>query len=503
MMPGSTMHVTVVRLDPNHHPWRLPREADLQCRLLNVPISYTPGQAGVPFSYTALPGRYLEALAEFAVPAQNAAPLLLLNPAYDLPAIVLEALLAELGDLEFGTLQESHASAIILTDLRQRVLAYALPSGVCKNSLDNLRFLSCFDPQLDASLLGQAGIRSVVRSLRLPNNTQLPEALPSFDGLELIARASTAARVRMLECGASKTYAISHHHAGDVLLALQAISRSTRRIDKFVVNQAYADIVREVSPQLPILEIESDVPRRGKLASLYHPLNDEALFLERVLLPALPVDASFIYLRPLRNYNSADWTLAAQMAFALGSRTDANVFPAASPLLAKDIQPAIATEASNPHFGYRILLHFDGGWPLKIYPEAWQHELIEALGQVGYQVSVLADGTGNFSVPQHSFTSLAGLNSLLGMHDLLIGMDSFPCHYAALHLAKPTLCLFGSTSIKNIAHAAPGYIAAHCGLECSPCSDSRVCRRYGGGECHNFLPPKNVVSLVRQCLEHH
>src|SRR5690606_24540786 len=140
----------------------------------------------------------------------------------------------------------------------------------------------------------------------------------------------------------------------------------------------------------------------------------------------LPPDSSFLFLRPSRGYIDADYTLAAQLAYTVGNLGDETRYPQGATLVAPNPAELAAAHYPLPVVrGPRVLLHFDGGWPLKVYPSEWQHELVTLLRAAGFQPSVL--GSSVQGVPSYQFEGLGSFQTLLQQHDLLIGMDSFPC----------------------------------------------------------------------------
>jgi len=81
MLPATPVPLLVLRLATEHKPWRLPREAGLRLRLINVPVSYGPGEPGLPYAFPALPGRYLADMVELAFQEDWKGPKAILNPA--------------------------------------------------------------------------------------------------------------------------------------------------------------------------------------------------------------------------------------------------------------------------------------------------------------------------------------------------------------------------------------------------------------------------------------
>lgn len=490
----------VVRLAVDGRRWRLPREADLSLRLLNVPLARRLDEPGLPYSCMALPGRYLADLLAHAAQTSWQGPVLILNPTWEPGPDGLRALVAEMADRAGEP--ESDAGWQLLLNQADQLLAYALPARAPRPDAAlqfALRWLSGADAALDVQLLAGLGIAARVCSVRTRDYAAVPRALPVFPEMQGLPRLAAQARVRQQAVGGAQTLAVVTHHAGDVLLTVRALEACGQGITGIVVHRAYQDVARAVHGRLPIIAVGGPLPARAGLSSPAQPLNEDLRYFERVVQPQLPADSAFVLLRPSRGYIDADTTLAAQIAYAVGARGDEAHYPRGVVIRACD---APSTQAPPPALpvvrGRRVLLHLDGGWPLKVYPPRWRAELLGALQAAGFQVSVLDARLEG--APSHRFSDLAALDALLRDHDLLIGMDSFPCHYASQQLGLPTICLFGPTRSINLAHAAPNYLAAEQGLPCVPCSARQICPHFGGNWCRNFVPPARVAELALNCL---
>lgn len=548
MNQAFTTPLLVVRLNARNTAWRLPRTADSLLEVINAPVALAQDQAGLPFSYTALPGRYLAELLHTAKQWHRGQTVSLLNPAFDIPSDILALLLAEQAEAQTEasyapatatTLASSTQSALsatvhtaaepieLILDLEERILAYNVPASVLDafNAHPAVRDLSTLNAALDQTLINAMGFACRLRRVRTSCDFTATPALPFLQGMTSIAHHTANARLRcLLAGGLNETWAVLTHHAGDVLLALKVIEHCKRPLEGLITHAAYADIVRTVMPDLPLILVEGPLAARGISAPASHALNDELIYFERVVQHLLPAQAGLVFLRPVRGYVEADYTLAAQLAFTLGSRDDVAAFPSGNSVylhpepegiaVTMGPGPEITTASSLEKLdelatnlpkvrGKRVLLHFDGGWPLKVYPTQDQRALIQLLQAQGCQIAVL--GVAPDVVPDgvtfHRFTHLAALRDLILAHDLLIGMDSFPCHFASLHLGVPTLCLYASTRQINLAHAAPDYLAISQGLGCTfSCGSRMLCPRFGGAQCRNFIDPTTVANLFARCL---
>jgi ADP-heptose:LPS heptosyltransferase len=188
----------------------------------------------------------------------------------------------------------------------------------------------------------------------------------------------------------------------------------------------------------------------------------------------------------MRRYDRARYHLADQWRFSLSN----------------DLHPLVAEQVEAPPparkaMGRSVLLHFEGGWSLKIYPRAAQRELVQRLLDMGFAVTVASGEDLGIACRKVRIGGVEHLKETLAAHAIFVGMDSFPTHYA-VHVAKhPTLCLFASTQPQN-SDAPPSafYQALHRGLSCVPCSSATICPAFGGTECRNFTPPDEVARHV-------
>lgn len=528
-LPVAPPALLAIRLDTTGQPWRLPLQADRYVELINLPVARHADEAGVPFSFAALPGFYINELLQAARPWQGGRHLLVLNPAWELDLEVLQAALADWHDAHANpavfqsaarppTATGGRADVIILQGRGQQVLGYLfapawqhhLPSTI-------LQDLSGFCASTDQQLLQAAGAHARLHRLPLWASPHAAYMLASYPSIEGFALHGAQARIRALQAQAGGgTWAVITHHAGDLLLALKVLARHRQTINGVVVHETYADIAQDVLPGLPLNTVSGPVQARGQLASWAHPLHDELLYFERHVLPQMPQDVGIRMIRPVRNYTDARWPLQAQMAVVLaGAEAVANwpvprVYlpdPARLPQRYQPNAPKARLQGSAslpPLAGRRVLVHLDGGWPLKLLPQAQQAELFTGLQALGCHISAMGRPSASTQqlahVEWHRFTSLAQLRALMQQHDLLIGMDSFPSHYAALHLNQPVLCLFGPTSQAHLAHAAPHYVATSRQLACSPCAGYNTCPEYGGPACHNFTDVPTLLNMVASAL---
>lgn len=289
--------------------------------------------------------------------------------------------------------------------------------------------------------------------------------------------------------------AVMPHHAGDVLFFALAWNRVETHVGRLAVNKTYCDIAADLAPGLALLPIEqppanrSDDFRQGKVT----PEHDYF----RAFRDGLPGNSFYYYCRPSRDYNLTRFHLIDHFAFALGRRSCV-----AENLLSRQC-PVVPFKPDIPAEPVRVLLHFDAGWSLKVYPKDAQEHLIDLLHAKGCRITVLAGTT--YEHPKCRVTTFRGygpFKELVKSHHILVGMDSFPSHYAAHVLGLPTICLFASTRPENSdAPSALNYARLEKGLSCRPCYGIARCPANGKDYCGNFVGPEVVAAEVVRMLE--
>jgi hypothetical protein len=401
----------------------------------------------------------------------------------------------EFSETELGLLAHYLLSArgswdgLILEDGQGSPVGYVLP---CRDPDEDTRFLSllsCVDAELDAALLAALYGASPAR-VKLPIGYRVAlgvEAFYSVPGALLTYRWLAEQGMRALRAAgkegarALRFAAIMPFNAGDVLFAALSMRRAPGFCQALVVDRRYAAIAREAAPQLDLVEIELE-PRRVDGV-----LDWEWVLAERIKA-GLPDGYVYSYCRPSRRYDRQRVHLMDQYAFGMGDGCSSDSIRDRMP-------PSLALGPGDR----AVLLHFDGGWPMKIYPLHWQRDLVARLQSAGYRVTVCSENDEALSagVEQFRFTSLGHLKSRILESDILVGMDSLPAHYATHLLGAPTLCLFASTHPANSdAPAHPGYAALHQQLPCTPCGTFSRCPRFGGAECRNFTSPQAVFEAI-------
>lgn len=403
----------------------------------------------------------------------------------------------------------------VLTDINNLPIGYLFPSFIPSIDSKYLTLLSATSGSLDAELL-QSLFHTKTRCLSAPRIKLKNFDNGGFSFRELADTYTWAAKkaheailkaysennseekstISLEKCRDNIPFtAIMPFHAGDVLFFTIAFNYTNTHISRLAVNSVYKNIVSEICPELNCLTLKTPPPNREPKGNTSRPTPDH-VFLNQVK-EQLPLDSFYYFCRQSRNYNLPDFHLIDQFAFALGSS-----FNSIEDLLFNRNTPPSPFHPQTQTKEKRILLHFDGGWPLKVYPSEPQEILTRLLISKGYQVTVLSDTPlPNLKCDVVPFSNLDSFEDLLRSHHLLVGMDSFPCHYAAHILGLPTICLFASTKPSN-SNAPPTSIYSHLeqGLKCRPCYATNTCPIYGDNFCRNFVPPEVVVEKVDEIL---
>lgn len=281
------------------------------------------------------------------------------------------------------------------------------------------------------------------------------------------------------------------HHAGDVLFYALAARDTVSHISRIVVNRQYANILDEVIPEYGVYTIEPSSPKRVGSGG-----SDEQYFLD--FAPDLPPFSFYYYCRQARNYNLSEFNLIDHFGFALGQS-----FFDRKDLISVAKKEPVPFKPAIPEHPLRILLHFDAGWGLKVYPEHFQQVLVQNLLLKGIEITILGTEDRDFgSYRSVKFTDLESLKGLLKSHHLLVGSDSFPSHYAAHVLGLPTICLFGPTKpVNSDARISSRYRYLERELPCRPCCHVDYCITHSKPWCNNFISPEQLLEELFAMLE--
>lgn len=415
--------------------------------------------------------------------------------------------------LVLDTLRQLNAqdSLTVLIDQNNTPVGYIFPSWLDVKDSRFISLLSTVNGEIDAELLRRVFFTevTVVQVTHLNLNKSLHNNFwyESNLGIYLwIAKVAIAVLKLQVQVGDKLTAehqrnnipftAVIPYHAGDVLFFSLAYKNSRSCFSRAVINKAYQDIVTDVVPALSVLPIDLPLVNRDEDFQCGKITYDHEYF-ER-FRDDLPKDSFYAYLRPSREYNVTKFHLIDHFAFALGSR-----------LCSRDDLLSVNKEAPTvfipavPVMPIRVLLHFDGGWPLKVYPKEQQQKLIDLLHAKGYEITVLARENDEFTkCAVTTFRNFKTFAELLKSKHILIGMDSFPAHYATHILGLPTICLFANTRPENSnSVSAANYVFLENGLHCRPCAGIAECPLYGNTYCKNFVSPEVVANEVNKLLQ--
>ncbi|KXB31456.1 hypothetical protein AT959_07280 [Dechloromonas denitrificans] len=445
------------------------------------------------------PARYLQELAVrlSANHSGKAEQRLVFNPLFQLDK---QEIWLTLSAIRAAT---PYTGITVLADPSGKPVAYLFPGKVIGGNEAYLSLLSTVDAELDARLCSKL-FNQETRNLPVAgfnlaktshNGFTYEENLPIYRWV-----AAHALKVLANHPGKAPNElpvaAIMPHHAGDVLFFALAWNSIRPTVNSLVVNASYRAIADDIAPSLNLIPL--DIP----------PINRTPEFRQGNVMPEgeyfkafsdlLPTSHLLLYMRPSRDYNVSRFHLIDHFAFALGR----HVWRDTDLLGNRPLLHAQQFPKSHPDQPTRILLFFDGGWPLKVYPRHAQQRLIDIFHRDGFNVTVLAGKGEHYERCSTAlFENYAQLKNLLKSQDIMVGMDSFPTHLAAHVLHLPTLCLFASTRPQNSdAPASPHYRFLEQGLPCRPCYGIARCPRYGNTECANFSPPCNVKDAVEVML---
>jgi len=430
------------------------------------------------------------------------------NPRFHVNAFVLQAVIS------FLSRRKIKGETCVVGDKKNNPVAY-LFSGTHEEFHEKyLTLLSLVDARLDAHYLGFVFSRPV-RVLNCKNVKAIVDPENGFTegaGLKMLCRWPAEHACRWFECVETEAgvkhslsgeeaaerlkglpvSAVMPYFAGDVLFCAIAAREIKSLFDALIVCESYIDILSSVDHKLASRALERPVWRRNPIKE-----EDEMIYYKD-LLNALPDDSLHYNMRVFRKYENSDHHLIDQAAFALGaSMTNQDELVTRKRERSNHRKPLKRAEQ-----GWKVLLYFDGGWDLKVYPVELQYELINRLRQNSVEVTVLSNRENCYDgVKVAAFQSLEQLQQLILDQHIIVGMDSFPIHFSEHVIGRPSICLFGSTKPANSDSFRPGYYKAlENGMSCRPCSGQKSCHRYKLPYCRNFVSPDAVSVEVFQML---
>ena len=449
-------------------------------------------------SFVSTPSRYLFEMARRTLEAQgDTRRILVFNPLLRLSTYLVRLTLARVAG-------SGHADAVVRSS-NGLPLAYLLNLEPGED-YRHLVLLSCSNPELDRSLLAALYFRSVamlvvdfpclttISNGFLPGPYWLPMEWCAQNALAVMREVDGGTTAPIAQRRASRDAirlsAFFTHHAGDALfMGIAAGMTENPLYDEILINEAYYPIIEKLHGKVRFSPIAGPIPFRGEYRK-----EDCQHFLD--MAPRLAKGVFHVYCRGIRNYNFTNFHYIDHFRFCLGvSLTDDRQLHRG--VIGGSVHPA----RSNSNVPPTILLHFDAGWPLKVYPRSLQLELVASLMEEGFRLIALDAREPLPNVESLRFGNLEEFDALLDRVDIVIGMDSFPAHYAAQARAIKTIHLFSSTHpVHSWAGEGANHRALHNGKSCCPCLGWDKCVRHGGAVCHNFAHPIDVVRAVAEVL---
>jgi SAM-dependent methyltransferase len=455
-----------------------------------------PGPSRLPDANFAPPGRYVAEILRRLRRHTLARRWLVMNPRF-LPSP--EAVSVTVATALAGP---EDADAVVVEDARGRTAAILFRREIEDADLRVVGAVSAIDPRLDARLLGAAfGWNVEVRradtelgavdanGFLLGSFSPVASLYPATALLAALGNRGTGepeARRRGL-----RRVAVLPYHAGDLLFLCQAL-QAAPLADAIVTLEAFAPIARHVVPGMEPVALDPPVPRgpptpRDELSWVVEVAETAR---EQRRRAGRPLDGIFHLLRPQRDYNRSALHLRDSLWFTLGGESEP--FPELWPAERAQVRDPAAVAAAR-----EVVLHLDGGWPLKGFPKERRPELLANVREAGFAPVILGPPDPALQECRFEpFTTVDAYRALLDGCAGVIAVDSFPAHYA-VHHGVPTVYLFASTHPRNSRYPSTAVCETlHVPLPCVPCNDPTTCRLDGGSVCHATGTPAEAVSAL-------
>lgn len=469
------MHKTIILLTSDHFKYNLDSSLSKDFSLLFFEKIfqhelYNPEQPQILQAMGASCARMAEKMLIYANKKNTASAYLLFNPKLNLTNQQLATILiavqsTQIKQWAYWTTPQNVPLALFIP---------ALPEN-----LFFLRFLSWTDAVVDQQLLNQHNISTTATSILEIEESQYSNVFYRADQEAKLLAQHYVSAVKP----AQQYILLCPYHAGDVLFACLALKKSRHPFTALMINQSYIDIVKRVLPDMPILALTMPPPDREGMADL-----NEIIYFNEYIYPQIPKDIPFYNFRCTQNHQLSNMHLIDQFRYAL---TD-------EPMDFIQDQKIINPPIEGTRDKKKILLHLDGGWHLKKYPLPYQKILLKQLIAAGFNVTVISsDHLDITGIQWEKFQNLAQIEQLIRNHDLILGMDSFPIHFAIHVLEHPSIILFSSTRPENATGPQSNLIKYYNNnLSCSPCHHKNVCKRFEINHCVNFLKPEMAFAAI-------
>ena len=432
------------------------------------------------------------------------------NPLFEMDPQIVRGVLNELSSFPYGD------KFVLISDCDNTPIGYLFPATLLEDESKFLSLLSTVDSSLDRRYLDSVFLTSSLEivlstvSLRgrgLNNFSFTPDQVDIYrwtteNAIDVLTTSfgsvKTATNSGKDEGTLKKELrnkipfaAIMPYQAGDALFFAIAATHAGTHFTRIVIHALFKDIISE-----NLASFEQVVLSSPLLQKEGRKVGDDEYLNEAVR--NLPAGSFYYYCRPSRCWFKTSFHLIDKFAFALGKSFLSN-----DELLSKNLpKPALYRPAVRSQ-EYHILLHFDAGWPLKVYPKSWQEKLIDLLYGKGFSITVLAtEEKEEQRFKSVTFKGLSQFKELLASNHLLIGMDSFPVNYAVHVVGLPTICLYSSTNpAVSRAEVAANYLYLTRNLSCNPCDGFDVCPQHNREFCANFVEPEEVFAKLLAMLK--
>lgn len=280
------------------------------------------------------------------------------------------------------------------------------------------------------------------------------------------------------------------NHAGDILFFSIASHDVERPLyTSHIICSSYMDIwkachsrLEPIRLRLPWLSRDYTVGEARYFAHALDRLGDEVVQNNYV-----------IFTRFLRHYTKTPFHFIDHARFSLGD-------PMETPERTMHVRPPMVEgQCTLPASPLRVLVHLvGGGWALKAYPRSRASQLCRLLVALGCQVSVLdgpdLEAEGGRPIVADDTESL---QTAIRAHHIVVGVDSYPQHFARNVMGWPTILLCGNTKSDNPGlRWGPRYRVLLADLPCNPCGSRGGCPLFGGMECLNYPSPQQVAATI-------
>lgn len=401
-------------------------------------------------------------------------------------------------------------------------IGYLLPSNLDENEIHFLTLLSTMNGKIDAACLRNSFLihtdEEIIKNISLKKEhnpgqfyynqsyeniycwitSSTMEVIKKFYGRILdnshLKKIDQADRERLKSTRDAIPFtAIMPHHASDILFLALAAQNTRTHIKRVVVNRRYEEILKNTAPNLETVTIPIPPPfGEGKNKTEEEYFQDVVEALDK----GNQNRCFYNYLKPLRNYRFTDFHLVDHLSFALGSKyLNSSDTYKHHPDQDRDFKNLVKDKIN-------VLLHFEGEFPLKTYPEIYQDELIDILYKAGYQVTVLSSREPRSSkYSTVKYKNFAWYQELLTSQQLIIGIDSFPLQYAAHVMNIPSICIFGpSKPAATGAKVNKYYHFIDKNMPCDHCRPFDRCYANGKPVCFNYTEPTDVFKAAVKML---